>query len=489
MRETSPKVRAATRLHTDALLRRPNVVAVGAGTRRTKGASTGEPAVVTYVTHKLPAAALRPDERVPDVLVVDDTEVRTDVVEVGEPRFLHVDDATYRPIVGGCQIGTGFGGSGTGGAVMYDRRDQNLVLLTNAHVLTTDANPTTLPVDTRIFQPFGKTRIGQSKRIVQPFPAPLGADFAWYATVDAGITTIDSNLETLFEVVEVGNHPFVVLPPYEGLEVVRRGYRTQRKEGTVEAVDMTVVIKNSAGVRTRIGGPDGVFAIRSGELDVTAMPGDSGSLVVDADGAAARGLVFASNGQMGGVTWACELGTVMSLLELDTPCTGSFNALIRRSVFKRLASPWAVTDYVAGAAGIGSSLVSGYVANVTRFRRDHLGTDAEGTSGKALGAAFHRLGPSLARILATDEDAAGLLERAFGAWLVQPTVFDLLEYRFSEEASANISTAFDRLRQLGADGHALDVVASVFLRANGRSMRELVLDDLREPRRRHGKAV
>ena len=267
---------------------------------------------------------------------------------------------------------------------------------------------------------------------------------------------------------------------------MRRGFRTQLKQGTVESVDVTVRVKQDKDNYVMIGGPDCVFAIRAGELAMAAMRGDSGSLVVDADGAAARGLVFASDELMGGITWACELGTVMSLLELDTPCTGSFNALIRRSVFKRLASPWALSQDIAGAAGIGHSLVAEYVANVTRFRRDHLGTEAEGTAGKALGAAFHRLGPALAKVLATDEDAAGLLDRAFGEWLVQPTVFDLLEYRFSDEASANISTAFDRLRHLGVDAHALDVVASVFVRAGGRSMRDLVADPLPEVRRRRG---
>src|SRR6186997_1021727 len=119
MTEFPTRVRLAARVHTDAILRLPNVVGVGVARRRVRGVPTDEPVVVTYVTRKLPREALRLDERVPHLLEVDGEEVRTDVVEVGEPRFVDVDDAKYRPLRGGCQIGTA-GGTGTAGAVMYD---------------------------------------------------------------------------------------------------------------------------------------------------------------------------------------------------------------------------------------------------------------------------------------------------------------------------------------------------------------------------------
>ena len=77
--------------------------------------------MLTYVSRKLPLEVLRIDERVPRVVDVDGEEVGTDVVEVGVPRFVAVDDATYRPLRGGHRIGTA-GGAGTAGAVMYDRR-------------------------------------------------------------------------------------------------------------------------------------------------------------------------------------------------------------------------------------------------------------------------------------------------------------------------------------------------------------------------------
>ena len=115
-----------------------------------------------------------------------------------------------------------------------------------------------------------------------------------------------------FDVVEIaGRHPFVVLPPFEGLDVVRRGFRTQLRTGTVEAVDVTVIVKARNGDRHRVG-PIGVRDSLSG-TSRSAPWGDSGSLVVDAAGGAARGLVFASSETSGGITWACDLRTVMNI--------------------------------------------------------------------------------------------------------------------------------------------------------------------------------
>lgn len=476
MPEMSAHVLAATRLHTDALLQRPNVFAVGAGAKRTGGSSTGEPAVVVYVSRKLPRERLQSHELVPAVVAVDDAEVRTDVVEAVEPRFVAVDTASYRPLRGGCQIANAMGGTGTAGAVMYDRRDQRVVLLTNNHVLTTPADPMNLPANTTMFQPAGGPRIGQSRRVVPMFRAPLGAyDYNWFAPVDAGIVALDGNIAAQFDVVEIGAHPFVVLPPHEGLEVVRRGFRTQLRVGVVEAVDLTVIVKASNGGRFKIGGPDGVFTIRSREREIAAMPGDSGSLVVDAAGGASRGLVFASDEQSGGLTWACELGTIMSLLELDTPCSGALNALIRRAVFRRLGDRWALAE-LAAAGGADNALVAAHMETLKRFRHTYLSTEVEGSAGQVLGAALQRLGPALATAITGDEDAAGYLDRAFGEWLVQPTVFDLLEYRFDEQARTAMSQAFAYLQQLGAGASDLDLVASAFLHAGQGAVRGMVSD-------------
>jgi len=471
--EFPTRVRVAARIHTDTILRLPNVVGVGVARRRVRGVATDEPVVVTYVTRKLPREALRLDERVPPLLEADGEEVRTDVVEVGEPRFVDVDDATYRPLRGGCQIGTA-GGTGTAGAVMYDRRDQQIVLLTNNHVLTSAGDPTNLPTNQAVWQPTTGSRIGQSKRIVPMFRAPLGAfGYNYSAPVDAGIVAVDSNIAVEFDIVDIaGTHPFVVLPPSEGLDVVRRGYRTQLKTGTIEAIDQTVTVKASNGDRFRIG--PSVFSIRSPERMISAMKGDSGSLVVDAAGAAARGLVFASDEQTAGVTWACELGAVMSILELDTPCTGSLHALIRRSVFRRLADRWALAQEIDAVGGTRNPLVGELISNVDRFRDRHLPTTPDGSPGSMIGSALARLAPDLAAAITNDEDAAGLFDRAFGEWLIQPTVFDMLEYRFPPNVGELAQGAFRRVRERRHQSPELDLLERTFAHAAGRSMREVL---------------
>lgn len=473
MTEFPAHVRAAARLHTDRILRLPNVVGVGVSKRRVGGKVTDEPAVLAYVSHKLPLEALRLDERVPRVVDLDGEEVGTDVVEVGVPRFVAVDNATYRPLRGGCQIGTA-GGAGTAGAIMYDRRDSSIVLLTNNHVLTAAGNPTTLPADPNVTQPWGGSKVGVSKRIVPMFRASLGATgYKFSAPVDAGIVEVDDDVAAQFNVVEInGQHPFVALPPFEGLEVVRRGYRTQLRTGTVEAVDLTITVTAGNGDPIQIG--PSVFSIRSPERLISAMKGDSGSLVVDAAGGAARGLVFASNEQSGGITWACDLITIMTLLEIETPCTGARNRLIRRAVRRRFSGSWAAAQLADVAGGSRNPFVDDVVTKVHRFSRTYLPKERDGSTGSAIGCALARLGPDLATALTFDEEAAGLFDRAFGDWLVTPTVFDMLEYRFPSDGGVHVAAAFGRIRNRCRAGAELDLLERIFTEAAGRSMREIL---------------
>ena len=456
-------VRATTRAYTDTLLRLPNVVGVGAAMRRRRGKVTDEPIVVTYVTRKLPPDALRHHERVPNELEGDNGLVGTDVVEVGESRFTAVDTATYRPLRGGCQIETA-DGTGTGGAVMYDRRDGSIVLLTNNHVLTTTDNPTTLPANTDVTQPSGGMWIGNSKRIVPQFCAPLGEfGYRWSGVVDAGIVEVDSMLAVEFDVVELGRHPYVVLPPFPGLAILRRGYRTQLREGTVESIDVTIIIRDSAGALHRI---ENSFGIRSPEGLISAMKGDSGSLVIDSAGGAARGLVFASNEQSGGITWANDLGTVMRVLELDTPCTGALNAQIRRAVRRRLLA--------AMASAESSLIVKGQIDNFERFRAKHLTGCRKGSMGASLEHELTRSGFKLSMAVANDDDAAGLLDLALGDWFIQPTVFDMLEYVWPKDILDRMGQALDHINRCNHGETEPSKLHELFRDAGGRSMRELL---------------
>jgi hypothetical protein len=474
MAEISRALRAAVRQHTDALLAFPNVIGVGVARKKRQGRTGDEYSVVTYVSRKLPAEALEPHHRIPRQFEIDDDAVPTDVVEIAEPRFLAVDTSQYRPLQGGSQIGTA-AGTGTLGAVLYDRVDHQPVLLTNNHVLTLTGSPTVLPSDTRVWQPAGGPVVGNSKRIVPMFPAPLGeSGYKFEARVDAGIIAPLPNVGVDSSVVDLGRHPYVVLPPYEGLEVEHRGFRTQLRSGTVEAVDVTIVAKASNGDRCRIGGAGSVFTIRAPERLIGAWPGDSGSLVVDAARGASRGLVFGGDWQSGGLTYACELGAVMAELQLESACTGQLNALIRRAVLRRLHDAWAASEGQAGSAGGHiNALVKEMVDKTDRFRHRYLPDEKNGRVSGAMGSLLHRLAADLAEAL-QDEDIAGLLDRAFGDWLVLPTVYDMLEYRIPDHVGSTAIEAFRRLSESRDLPEDVGWLGTALSRSAGRTMRELL---------------
>lgn len=482
MSEMDFRVRAAVRRHTDLLLAYPNVVAVGAARKIRKGRPTDTQAVVVYVSRKLPASMLEPMHRIPGQFETDDATVVSDVVQIAEPRFMAVDTAPYRPLRGGCQIESS-SGTGTLGGILYDRLDHRPVLLTNNHVLTPAGAPTVLPADTRIFQPAGGPQVGSAKRIVPMFLAPLGEfNYRFAARVDAGIVAPLPGIALDFSVVELGKHPYVVLPPHEGLAVQHRGFRTQLRSGTVEALDLTVIMKASNGDRHRIGGGSSVFSIRAPERFIGAWPGDSGSLVVDASGGAARGLVFGGDGQSGGLTFACELGAVMQELQLETACSGELAALIRRAVLRRMTVAWAAAEHgTDGGTRHANALVEAMVEKVDRFRDRHLADAQDGRVAGAFGTLLHQLASELAEGAHDDEDFAGLIDQAFGDWLALPTVHDMLEYRIPDQLGPTAIAAFRRLGRRARARHDLGWFEAALSRSCGLTMREWIAQRAEAP--------
>lgn len=202
-----------------------------------------------FVTRKLPLSRLREEEIVPRELEGEEGRTVTDVMEIAPPRLF--DTAKYRPLVGGAQISAKVAASGgTLGAVLYDRTDDQPVLLTCNHCVTQAGIWHERPADRRVRQPA--------------------------FTVDVA-----------FKVVDLGQHPYLVLPPYEGLEAAKRGAATDTTPGTVKCIDVSVIL-NSAGQPVKIGGPDSGFRRIGGNF---ALPGDSGALVVDMHSCASRGIV------------------------------------------------------------------------------------------------------------------------------------------------------------------------------------------------------
>lgn len=473
--EPAPEAVAAARMYADDLLLLPNVFGVGAAQKVVNGQRTDTIGVVVYVTNKQSPASLATLDRIPRELTVGGDRVVTDVVQAVRPRPCDVSDGKVRPLVGGCQIGASTG-MGTAGGVFYDRRYPYApVLLTNNHVLTDPNAPYTLPISTVVTQPAGGERIGFIQRIVPWWPAPFGAPYAFEYVVDAGIVGYLDGIKTKPSILDIaGRHPFLALPPYRNLKVVRRGFRTQLKAGTVECTGLTLDwYSNHADKAFRAGVGGTLFAIRSDPGEVTAMPGDSGSLVVDDAGAATRGLVCLTDGQDGGITYACDILDVMKEMEIDTACNGGIRRLVIFSILKRFPT-LSMADR--------ERLIYENFRKFSGFRADYLSPNGEGTLSGVLGALLEgEPGQAIAESMLTDDEFAGLLPRAIGTWLIEPTVFDMLEYVLPDHFVPDLLAAFTRLGCVQPGAIDTSWLADAFRDGEGRSMREVLDRKVKAP--------
>jgi hypothetical protein len=487
-RDDFKAARAAAREFTETVLTLPNVIGCGVARRTVRGEQTDEWCFVTYVSRKLPAHMLQSNELIPRELHTRDGTVRTDVEERARPEFF-VDTTLYRPLKGGCQISTQSGG-GTLGAVVYDSTDFQRVLLTCNHCLTLPSQRGTLPmgISAQVRQPAMSLQptgditnpyvwssgqiIGSTKRIVPMLP-PLNKPYNLEARVDAGIIALDPHIDARFEVIDIGKHPYQVLPAYEGLRVVKRGFRTERTEGIVEAIDLAFVVDDDNGLKYRIGGPDYAFSIK-GLGTKFAERGDSGSLVVDANGAAARGMVFGGerHASVFARVYACDLSAIFDELQLETPCNGSLHSVIKRSVLRRHTDAW------TEVASAGGGLVREMVWKTDRFRDQYLSSVENGRVSGAFGSLLQSLATDLAEEISGNEDFAGLLEDAFGEWLVRPTMYDMLEYRVSEDFSHRVLKAFEYLGERCRGAKGFEDVAVALAKASGSTMREFLAQEV-----------
>lgn len=459
------QIRRAAAQYSEQVFRYPNVIGYGVGQKTTKGRKTGEPCLVVFVERKLPISSLRADEILPREVATQHGALPIDIVEQPMPR-LGVDNNSYRPLRGGCQISAS-GRSGTLGAVMYDGSDAEVVLLTCNHVLTAAGQRMTMPTNTVVSQPGAGSPIGRTKRIAPWFLTPLGDfDAAWQARVDAGIVSLDAGIDAQFRVIDLGRHPHVPLPPYEGLEIRKRGFTSEVTDGTVEQIDVAIILRDFNGQRVRIGGPGSGFSVRSPKDETFFLPGDSGSLAVDSDGGAARGLMFGGDMTAGGLSFGCQLSAIMEELNLETPCTGSMDAafiaaLRRRRILSQIGQ---VDLTVAGATS----------KNIVKFRTRYLKAAPDRSVGSALEHLFQSLAHELSEAMTFDDDFAGLLDQAIGDLLVQPTMFDMLEYRLPEDFGDRLGRAFDRLQELYPEATGHKWVRPAFSTCGGMRMREIL---------------
>jgi len=113
------------------LLGLKNVVGVGIGYKNAGGNDTGGPAYIVYVEKKVHTSNLARSHIVPRRI----DGLDTDVVEIGTVRMLDVRTSRERPCQPGVSIGHYQSTAGTLGAVVRDKKTNELMVLSNNHVL------------------------------------------------------------------------------------------------------------------------------------------------------------------------------------------------------------------------------------------------------------------------------------------------------------------------------------------------------------------
>lgn len=120
--------------HSNDLLKKKNVVAVGKGNKWTNGQDVGEDALLVFVEQKEDAAVLSQNDLIPDKI----DGVRTDVVgKTGQIQAFSYT-GTYRPLIGGVSCGHPWITAGTIGGFFL--RNNQIVGLSNNHVLADSNN-------------------------------------------------------------------------------------------------------------------------------------------------------------------------------------------------------------------------------------------------------------------------------------------------------------------------------------------------------------
>ena len=133
----------------------------------------------------------------------------------------------------------------------------------------------------------------------------------------------------------------------------------------------------------------------------------------------------------------------------------------------------AVTRRFERAAALAADLKQ----NAERFRRTHLTAQPNGRVSGAVGTLLEELARPLAEDIANDEDFAGLLDQAFGDWLVSPTVSDLLEYELPPDFGLHVARAVDHFLRRHPEAQRRHVPRGLVVALGGSSVRELLARD------------
>ena len=310
------EIKTVKEKHSAKIMAKKNVVGLGVGYKETKGVKTDRMALVVMVKKKVPIQELKKGDVIPGEI----EGVVTDVIEVGEIVALQERTDRWRPAPGGVSIGHYKITAGTLGVLVRDVETDEILILSNNHVL---ANSNDATQGDPILQPGpydGGTVAGDTlanlERFVPiqfeseqpPVPCPFSQAtarvanfFAWLVgskhrllpvviqqanQVDGALAKPASTDVVSKEILEIGE----VTEDTEaelGMEVRKSGRTTGLTRGTVQLLDASVSVDYGGGK----------IAFFTNQILTTNMSqgGDSGSLLVDGEGNKAVGLLFAGS--------------------------------------------------------------------------------------------------------------------------------------------------------------------------------------------------
>lgn len=309
------RLREAKARFGEELLAHPDIHGVGIGYKRTGGKKTRTLALVVHVYRKRPPEAVEEARRIPSVLSFfssrenEEVEVPVDVREVPPPTP-EVDcpdcgtdfEARIRPVPGGYSIGlTGVAG-GTLGGYVWDGDTEQIVFLSNEHVLGSSAGDT-------VIQP-SATDGGSS-------PADDFGEVVRAGTLDVAIGETDSGEA---EIECSGPAVFEIADAELEMAVEKVGQTTGLTCGIVELIDYD---------SGHYGSHDDLWI--DGDGSDFSQGGDSGSLYVEMDPPEDQDWK-----RVVGIHWGGSVNdgvghpirAVFRDLNLTTVCEGVVNALI-----------------------------------------------------------------------------------------------------------------------------------------------------------------
>jgi uncharacterized protein YkwD len=281
------------------------IVGYALGPKLAGGRPTGELAIHVFVRAKGPRSKVARRFRVPGQVA----GIPTDVIAVGTIRARDVYTTRERPAHMGSSCGHKDITAGTAGSLVV-LKNRRLCLLSNNHVLgnSDDGQPGDV-----ILQP-GVVDGGR-------LPADDSGNLETFAPLlFPGPNTADCAVAWCnFQAYQPAHHTYTLDPtpaePRLGMAVVKEGRTTGRTTGQIQSIAADLNVDYEQGRIATFHGQ--VRIVASGAP--FSQPGDSGSLIVTADGYQPTALLFSGGMDPDGIdsTFACPIRAVMTALQID----------------------------------------------------------------------------------------------------------------------------------------------------------------------------